>query len=54
MKKKTYRDPGFNISVSEEELVLIRELINEYNVNISAICRETLKKLHKKLKRENS
>jgi hypothetical protein len=54
MKKKTYRNPGFSISISEKELALIRELICEYNVNISAVCRDALKKTHKKLKRENS
>ena len=54
MKKKTYRSPGFNISLSNDEIIIVRELINDYNVNISAFFREQIKKLYKKIKNENS
>ena len=53
MKKKTYRYPAFVVSASDDDLVMIKELREKYHVIISPFIRDQLRKLHKKLKREN-
>jgi hypothetical protein len=44
--KKTYRYPALTISVSKDDMKIVRELREKHFVNISAFVREKLKELY--------
>jgi hypothetical protein len=53
-QKKQYKYPALNISVSNGDLAMAKELREKYYVNVSAFVREKLKELYSKCKNENS
>ena len=53
MNSRKTKTKGFFVKLTPEEDLIVKELKDEYSVNISSFIRNSLIKYHKKLKRIN-